>query len=387
MRTNRNAAQSGIRLPKGPSSSHNERVSGIFISYRRQDTAPYAGRLTQDLRRLGADVFYDIASVAPGADFAAELRKALSSAAVVLVVIGREWLSATDAHGRRRIDDDSDFIRTEIAAALEQDKPVVPVLVGGARMPRPEALPHELRRLAERQAFELRDDHWEHDVESMSDVLSRSIDILTKRPAAAAAGTPRPRDADSAGTMRVPFFTRLRQAIAVLRGQAPAVERSVSAPMQESAHSSATVARVAQAARRNHQVFVSYSSKDSSRVDRIVGALEDRGRMCWMAPRDIPPGVPSWAEPIVTAIASSKLMLVLLTEHSIPSVEVLREVTLAADEKVPLLGVSLDATRLSPGLRYYFVAGQRLDVAQFDIDEQVRSILPAVDQQLPAGAS
>jgi hypothetical protein len=134
-------------------------------------------------------------------------------------------------------------------------------------------------------------------------------------------------------------------------------------------------------------VFVSYSSKDSSQVRRIVGELEKRGRLCWMAPRDIPPGVPSWAEPIVTAIASSKLMLVLLTEHSIPSVEVLREVTLAADEKVPLLGVSLDATRLSPGLRYYFVAGQRLDVAQLGIDEQVRSILPAVDQQLLPGIS
>jgi hypothetical protein len=253
-------------------------------------------------------------------------------------------------------------------------------------MPHPEALPHELIRLATRQAFVLRDDHWEHDVERMADVLSRSTEIRV-RPAATPAAAQRPRAPDSAGAMRVPFLTRLRQAIEVLRGQAPAIERSSSASRQEPAHSSATVARVAQAARRPHQVFVSYSSKDSSRVDRIVGALEDRGRTCWMAPRDIPPGVPSWAEPIVSAIASSKLMLVLLTEHSIPSVDVLREVTLAADEKVPLLGVSLDATKLSPGLRYYFVAGQRLDVAQFDIDEQVRSILPAVDQQLPAGVS
>ena len=66
--------------------------------------------------------------------------------------------------------------------------------------------------------------------------------------------------------------------------------------------------------------------------------------------------------------------------------EVLR-VTLAADEKVPLLAVSLDATKLSPGLRCYFVAAQRLDLAQFDIDEQVRSLVPAIDQQLPAGIS
>jgi hypothetical protein len=362
-----------------------EPVSGIFMSYRRQDTAPYAGRLTQDLRRLGADVFYDVANVAPGADFSAVLRSALSSAAVVLVLIGREWLSATDAHGRRRIDDDNDFIRTEIAAALQQDKPVVPVLVGGAHMPPGEALPHGLKRLAERNAFELRDDHWEQDVERMAEALRGSLGLRARRAPAVAEDTRPPQFGERAGTTRAPFLTRLRQAIAMLRGQAPAVERSAAAPVPQAAHSSATVARVTQAARRSHQVFVSYSSKDSARVDRIVGALEDRGKVCWMAPRDIPPGAPSWAEPIVTAIASSKLVLVLLTEHSIPSLEVLREVTLGADEKVPLLGVSLDATKLSPGLRYYFVAGQRLDVAQFDIDGQVRSILPAVEQQLPAG--
>jgi len=60
-----------------------------------------------------------------------------------------------------------------------------------------------------------------------------------------------------------------------------------------------------------------------------------RGHFCWIASRDIPPGVPSWAEPIVTAIASSRLVLVLLTKNSIPSVDVMREVTLAADEKIP----------------------------------------------------
>jgi len=60
-----------------------------------------------------------------------------------------------------------------------------------------------------------------------------------------------------------------------------------------------------------------------------------RGHFCWIGSRDIPPGVPSWAEPIVTAIASSRLVLVLLTKNSIPSVDVMREVTLAADEKIP----------------------------------------------------
>ena len=118
----------------------------------------------------------------------------------------------------------------------------------------------------------------------------------------------------------------------------------------------------------------------------MVRALELQGRSCWFAYRDIPPGVPSWAEPIVTAIAGSRLVLVLLTAHSIPSMEVMREVTLAADEKIPLLPVSLDGTPLSPGLRYFFVAGQRLELGRLTPAEQVQSILPAVVRQLPINA-
>jgi hypothetical protein len=135
---------------------------------------------------------------------------------------------------------------------------------------------------------------------------------------------------------------------------------------------------------RRHEVFVSYSSKDSEFADELVRALEMRKRTCWIAPRDIPAGVPTWAEPIVTAIASSRLVLVLLTENSIPSMEIMREVTLAADEKIPLLAVNLDATPLSPGLRYFFVAGQRLDLARLRPEERVRNIVPAVERQLPA---
>lgn len=119
-------------------------------------------------------------------------------------------------------------------------------------------------------------------------------------------------------------------------------------------------------------------------IDEIVRALERSKRICWMAPRDIPPGAPAWAEPIVTAIASSRLVLVMLTGNSIPSTEIMREVTLAADEKIPLLAVSLDATPLSPGLRYFFVAGQRLDLAGLGREEQVRNIVPAVERHLPA---
>jgi hypothetical protein len=60
---------------------------------------------------------------------------------------------------------------------------------------------------------------------------------------------------------------------------------------------------------------------------------------------------------------------------------VVREVTLAASRKIPMLAVSLDAAPLSFSLEYYFVAGQRLDLAKFAPEQQVRNILPAVERQ------
>src|SRR4030095_2514763 len=124
-------------------------VAGLFISYRRQDSAAYAGRLYSDLtNRYGNEnVLLDVADISPGQDFAATLRAAVAACKSVLVVIGPQWLDATDVNGQRRIDDPSDFIRREVGQALLAGKPVIPVLVGGAAMPRSDDLPPDLRRL------------------------------------------------------------------------------------------------------------------------------------------------------------------------------------------------------------------------------------------------
>jgi len=106
----------------------------------------------------------DVAVIEPGQDFREAIDKSVASCSALLAVIGQHWLEARDASGSRRLDDPADFVRSELAAALRSNIPVVPVLVRGARMPRPEELPDDLKELAYRNAVELTHARWRSDI-------------------------------------------------------------------------------------------------------------------------------------------------------------------------------------------------------------------------------
>ncbi len=141
-------------------------MASIFISYRREDAAGWAGRLAADLRREfpHAEVFQDIASIGIGEDFVDAMRRALESCAVTIVLIGPRWLDARDDHGQRRLDDPDDWVRLEIEESLKRPGlRVMPLLVGNATMPKAADLPASLRLLARRNAHEISDKRWDYD--------------------------------------------------------------------------------------------------------------------------------------------------------------------------------------------------------------------------------
>ena len=152
------------------------RTPAIFVSYRHGDSAGYAGHLFADLRdRYGAGrVFEDVDSIEPGATFPAFIDHVLESCQVLIAVIGRSWLAAPDSKGRR-LDDPTDWVRIEIAAALRRNIPVIPVLVGGAAMPQAAELPTVLAALANRQAIEISDSRWDYDIARLFEVLDRRV--------------------------------------------------------------------------------------------------------------------------------------------------------------------------------------------------------------------
>jgi hypothetical protein len=144
------------------------RSANIFINYRREDSAGHAGRLFDRLSsRFPSRVFMDVDTIGPGIDFIEVIEQAVGCCEVLIVMIGPEWLETRGADGRRRLDNPSDFVRLEIAAALERKIRVIPVLVNGAIMPRPDDLPPDLVSLTRRNAIELSDARFAFDVDRL----------------------------------------------------------------------------------------------------------------------------------------------------------------------------------------------------------------------------
>lgn len=149
----------------------------VFICYRREGTAAYAGRLYDAMvARFGeSNVFMDV-EIEPGLDFAARIEEVISGCVALIVVIGPNWAQVVGEDGEPRIHDPEDFVRREVAAGLAQtDATVIPALVGKAQMPRPEGLPEELRPLTRRNALELSDARWAYDVGRLNLALDRLL--------------------------------------------------------------------------------------------------------------------------------------------------------------------------------------------------------------------
>ncbi len=107
----------------------------------------------------------DVAGIEPGQDFRKAIEKSVATCSFLLAVIGPLWLDMRDPSGQRRLDDPGDFVRIELSSALRANIPVVPVLVRGSRMPRPEELPDDLKDLAYHNAVELTHARWKSDIQ------------------------------------------------------------------------------------------------------------------------------------------------------------------------------------------------------------------------------
>jgi formylglycine-generating enzyme required for sulfatase activity len=149
----------------------------IFISYRREDSAAWSGRLADRLkiRFPSNQIFMDIDAIDPGVDFVEAVEEVVGACDVLIAVIGSRWLTSSDRRGKRRLDIPEDLVRLEIATALKRGIRVVPVLVEGATMPEAGELPDDLKALVRRNALEIDHSRFNTDSERLITAIERAL--------------------------------------------------------------------------------------------------------------------------------------------------------------------------------------------------------------------
>jgi Pentapeptide repeats (8 copies)/TIR domain len=144
----------------------------IFICYRRRDTGGYAGRLYDHLvQRFGKDgVLFDVSAVGTAELLHEWVIRVVPNAAVLLALIGDEWLS--DRNGRQRLREDEDIVRLEIELALQHEIPIIPVMIDGAVFPFAADLPPSIRSLPQFKGYELDNSVWDMKLEPLMEAIS-----------------------------------------------------------------------------------------------------------------------------------------------------------------------------------------------------------------------
>ena len=147
-------------------------MPGVFLSYRRNDSGGWAGRLRDHLAlRYGEDrVWQDVEDLAVGRDYLPQILKHIKSADAVLIVIGPHWLEPA-ADGKPRLASPKDVLRTEIVHALKRKAGVIPTLVGGASMPDAKALPRPVAPLVKRNGIAIVDADWARSMQLLFEQL------------------------------------------------------------------------------------------------------------------------------------------------------------------------------------------------------------------------
>ncbi len=162
----------------------------IFVNYRRDDSASQALNVAQYLESTFGknSVFIDVDRLRAGENFPAVLEDTLSRCAVMLTIIGPQWLKL-DNHqtNTRRIDNPEDWVRLEIERALARKVPVIPVLIGGAQLPKKSELPASLQALTEHQVATISTNGFRHEMAGLANDLRTLLRIGNRRMSIAAA--------------------------------------------------------------------------------------------------------------------------------------------------------------------------------------------------------
>lgn len=148
-------------------------MAKIFISYRREDSRNIADRIFDRLKQnyRQHEVFKDVSSIPIGENFVTYIRQKITAAEVILVIVGKTW---AESFAQRK--GEVDFVKTEIASAIQYGKKIIPVFVEGVRAIDGDELPPGIQLVAEIQAIEVRPDpDFDNDIAKLIQAINANL--------------------------------------------------------------------------------------------------------------------------------------------------------------------------------------------------------------------
>lgn len=116
-----------------------------------------------------------------------------------------------------------------------------------------------------------------------------------------------------------------------------------------------------------HDIFISHSHADKVFADAICHSVEANGVRCWVAPRDIRPS-DDWAEAIINAMDTARILVLIFSAHSNTSPQVRREIERAVSKGLHVLTFRIENVPLSKSLEYFISSQHWLDAVEGELD-------------------
>ncbi|BAI61947.1 hypothetical protein MCP_1875 [Methanocella paludicola SANAE] len=126
-----------------------------------------------------------------------------------------------------------------------------------------------------------------------------------------------------------------------------------------------------------HDVFISYSSRDKAIADAICNSLENRKIRCWIAPRDVLPGIP-YPKAIIDAINSCKVLVLVYSASALESKDIESEVGRAYKKGIPILPFKIEDVPLNDIMDYYIGNVHWLDAMTPPLEKHLQQLVDKI---------
>ena len=127
------------------------------------------------------------------------------------------------------------------------------------------------------------------------------------------------------------------------------------------------------------EVFVSYARSDRERVLQIVERIRSKGIRVWVDEGGIH-GASLWEQEIVDAIDASKVMILMVSNSSINSDNVVKELSIASEDKKPILPVYLNRSKIPKSMRYQLAGIQHIEFFEGQEDLAFQSMIVSLSK-------